>query len=252
MSSNDLIQVFRDTLDVGRREYSQEIQNMLDKTWVIKGRSVKPATVEGAKVSFELGTSSSKVFKYANQGHCAVLNFADGLDKGGLVWRGASTQEESLCRVSTLYYALDKPECSMDYYEYNHPYGYLCSDRFIYSQDVLFFKDDDFNRVAPVKCDVITSPAPVVSTCTNDEYIERVLERMVMYLGYARRKGVEIIILGAWGCGAFGGDSVVMGRCFKSALMYIGGFKRIVFTATELATVQRLQSGFRMGAYPIK
>ena len=181
-----------------------------------------------------------------------MLNFSDGLDKGGLVWQGASTQEESLCRVSTLYYALDMPECDIDYYEYNRPYGYLCSDRFIYAQDVLFFRDDNYNRVSPVKCDVITSPAPVVSTCTNEEYINRVLERMVMYLGFARRKGVEIVILGAWGCGAFGGDSVVMGRCFKSALAYIGGFKKMVFTATEPSTVQRLQAGFRMEAFSIK
>jgi len=249
--NKDMIEQFKDTLKIGETEFMADIWYTRANTYIIKERFPVSERIPDAKICYEIGTSVSKVFKYARENRCAVLNFADGLEKGGLVWYGATTQEESLCRASTLYYALDTLDCSINYYEYNNRFGYLCSDRVVYSEGIVFFKDDHFCRVTPVKCDVITAPAPVVSSCTASEYITHTVERMLRFMSFARKRGVEVIILGAWGCGAFGGDSIVMGRCFRTALDYVGGFKRIVFTALDNGTLIRLREGMSKEVFKV-
>ena len=49
----------------------------------------------------------------------AVLNFADAITPGGAVLYGASTQEEAICRCSTLYESISKDEMLKQFY-YSH------------------------------------------------------------------------------------------------------------------------------------
>ncbi len=241
--NKELVENFNETFDIVNMEFMPDIWHSRANTYILKSITKYDECVVVPNISYEVGTSVSRVHKYAKGSHCAVLNFADGLIKGGLVWDGASTQEESLCRASTLYFALDTHDCDLEYYEYNKQFGYVCSDRVVYSDDVVFFKDDNNNRVEPVKCDVIIAPAPVASSCGVSEYISHVVERMLRYMSFAKSRGVETLILGAWGCGAFGGDLIIMGRCFRRVLDTVGWFKKVVFVALEENTLAKLKLG---------
>ena len=157
----------------------------------------------------------------------AILNFADALIPGGLVLYGAPTQEENICRCSNLYETL--LECPL-YYNMNKLLAdskYL--DIMIYSPNVLVFKDDSFyESVEPLQMDVITCPAP---SCylREDVAFELFVRRIRKFLIASQKRGVNEIVLGAWGCGAFGQDPSVVGRAFASVLKQVNAFDRVVF-----------------------
>ena len=140
----------------------------------------------------------------------AALNFADGYEKGGLVLQGATTQEECLCRSSNLYESLCLDECEREYYSYNRDNKEFnrgnCSDRLIYTDDVLFFKDSELEDIESINehnfCDIITCPAPIYHTATDVE----IMKRMENIIKVASTHYVNELILGAWGCGAFGNN----------------------------------------------
>lgn len=169
----------------------------------------------------ELGKKGKKL--------CA-LNFADGHTPGGLVLSGESTQEESLCRSSNLYFSLLQPKCELEFYYYNEKMGSQSSDRVIYSKDVLFYKNDAEERYfgKPVKADVITCPA-LIGIRDLDELYAASKKRISNFLNAAKRNGAEILILGAWGCGAFRGDPVQISRAFKDALSEDAAFEEVHF-----------------------
>ena len=145
----------------------------------------------------------------------AALNFADALTPGGLVWEGETTQEEDLCRCSNLYPCISQDKVFDNYYGYNRSLeNDIYSDRLIYSSDVLFFKDETYWCLSiPVKCDVITCPAPV--EC-NDINIFK--QRIKSIIGAAYKAGVDRLILGKWGTGSFGNDPVLVAIAFKEVL----------------------------------
>lgn len=163
-------------------------------------------------------------------GHVGILNFADGLEPGGMVMKGAVTQEESICRSSNLYESLILPKCKEEYYKYNKKFKMTGSDRVIYSRDVLFFREEEedghYNHLKkPFKADVLTCPAPM-SPIDRAEYDASVHPRVDRMLRIFAHEHAEILILGAWGCGAFGGIPSIVAEAFKDALKkYKGYFK---------------------------
>lgn len=70
-----------------------------------------------------------------------VLNFASAKNPGGGFLRGASAQEESLARTSSLYLALTEERFINGFYDYNRRgRSGVYSDRLIYSPRVTVFK----------------------------------------------------------------------------------------------------------------
>lgn len=211
------IKVFKNTLWMSNSFYKDETEDAMKNTELI---------IDGASLLKEKGDkkqeirvihkgSVSVVEGVVTPSRVAVLNFADALTPGGLVWEGELTQEEDLCRCSNLYPCISQEKVFDDYYGYNRSLeNDIYSDRLIYSKDVLFFKDEDYWCI-PIrtKCDVITCPAPV--ECSDKQVF---INRIKCIIGAAYSKGVGTLVLGKFGTGAFGNDSRLVATAFKEVL----------------------------------
>lgn len=186
-------------------------------------------------VSTEYVVSGKRSFEAAKcyQGKkIAVLNFANNHSIGGAPF-SAGAQEESLCRCSTLYACLIAMKSKfydkhIDQYS-RREINYMGNDDLIYTPDVVVFKTDE--RTDPIypkmmprkdwyKVDVITSAAPELwhGNHMPANYEEVVSSRIKKILDVAAKENVQVLILGAWGCGAFKNPSDVVARVFRSLL----------------------------------
>lgn len=102
------------------------------------------------RVSFWETTTLEAAQRYAQKSKTVILNFANPLEPGGGILRGANAQEESLCRRSDLYNTFCTPRAEA-YYRANNelrqqdPYSarFLGTDALIYSPGVTFLKSTD-------------------------------------------------------------------------------------------------------------
>ena len=162
----------------------------------------------------------------------AVLNFANHRTPGGGVKNGSRAQEESLCRSSTLYASLDSPRMYDEFYEpHIENFSYNANDDCIYSPDVMICKDDsDYipKRLLPedfVTISVITCAAPKIhrdgleaSGLTHDKLLNIHTRRAEMILRVAAFYNTDIMITGAFGCGAFKAPPDIVAAGWEKAL----------------------------------
>jgi uncharacterized protein (TIGR02452 family) len=186
-------------------------------------------------------TSIEALLQEETSSKIAILNFASAKNPGGGFLGGAVAQEESLARSSSLYATLTK---DMKMYLHNRAQSsFLYSEYMIYSPNVLFWLNDegDFFK-KPLMADVITSPAPNKGAMLQNNrtsemtQIETVLyTRMEKVLAIAQLQQVEILILGAWGCGVFRNEPKTVAVLFKQIIQekYPNAFKRIVFAVYD-------------------
>jgi uncharacterized protein (TIGR02452 family) len=153
-----------------------------------------------------------------------ILNMASPLRPGGGVLTGATSQEEFLCARTTLL-----PSLRESYYRLPEFGG-------IWSPDILVFHNhralgDAQGELGPGErywVDVVSAGMlrfPELEGGEDDE-IKRLSKRdrdvvekkMRAVLRVAERKGVKKIVLGAWGCGAYGNPVVDVAQAWKSVL----------------------------------
>ena len=227
MLKNENVRVFKDTLKQTRDEYPYDMDEVRYYNGDTKTVDI---TEDCPPIIMIKGGTVSTGYSYADKRRVAILNFADGLVPGGLVDVGANTQEENICRCSNLYASLSTNMSAEKYYIPNACTEDVYTDRIIYSRDVTVFKDDiTYENIKPRKLDVITSPAP--STYLMDSDAQKVyFSRITQIVLSAIENGVQCIVLGAWGCGAFGQSPELVAREFARVLNNYGGyFDNIVF-----------------------
>lgn len=175
----------------------------------------------------------------------AVLNFASAIRPGGGVTWGCTAQEECLCRCSTLYATLDQPWLWRDYYGANRARGdRRNTDACIYSPGVVICKTDErFPERLPredfATVDVITCAAPDLreepadwrdSEAGRERLYALHLSRTRHILHVAAVNGADLLVLGAFGCGAFRNDPDVVSSAIQAALPdYLGYFDAVEF-----------------------
>lgn len=164
----------------------------------------------------------------------AALNFASARHPGGGFLTGASAQEESLARSSALYPSLRRvPE----YYENNRDCrSALYTDEMILSPSCPIICDDDGNYLDQVQeASFITSPAP---NCRDLSPEQKTLVPMTLrqraenILAVAVSEGYSTLVLGAWGCGVFGNDPIMVAEVFRDLLKgrWAGRFEKVCFS----------------------
>lgn len=170
----------------------------------------------------------------------AVLNFASATNPGGGVKTGSSAQEESLCRCSTLFPTIDRKWLWQKYYDVNrNAHDVLHTDACIYSPGVIICKTDEsipqrLDKEDFVTVDVISCAAPNLrdepTNFQNPEtgapvkmdfmkQYELHVQRAKHILHIAAYNKVDILVLGAFGCGAFQNDPDAVSKAYFTALI---------------------------------
>ncbi len=174
-----------------------------------------------------------------------VLNFACSVEPGGGVLVGSIAQEESLCRASTLYPCL----CSKEAYEkFYLPHikekFFLGKDDCIYTPNVIVFQSDTlYPKLRPeeewFEVGIITCSAPALNHTELKDYslYDLHYRRMIRILDVAANHKNDVIILGAFGCGAFLNDPNIVAQAMVDAVKhYQYVFKSIIFAIPKSVT----------------
>ena len=182
--------------------------------------------------------AAMKLHRENPEAKIAVMNFANAFHAGGGVKKGSSAQEESLCRTSTLYPLLYRRTLRDTFYKHHHDLGTAkATDSLVYTEGVIICKtDEDLPKRMPkeewVTVDVITIAAPDLRDKSNQhaplvsggtymnaaELFGYHVKRAIHMLTCAAAKGADILVLGAFGCGAFQNDPEVVARAYKVVL----------------------------------
>lgn len=176
-----------------------------------------------------------------------VLNMASWCKPGGGVEKGSRAQEEDLCRRSTLIRSL---------YGFHDTYSYMFKDKVdangkypiprfggIYTPNVTVFRaPETYSLLAePFTCSVVSVPAlqrPRLEPsgelssgdCSTMKGKIRTILRIAIIGGHKK------IVLGAFGCGAYGNPPAHVARLFKEVLEeteFVHSFEKIVFAIID-------------------
>lgn len=211
----------------------------------LEGDPVYPAPKEKpepAKIVVSKRRSFEAAWRYAGYETC-VLNFASATTPGGGVVWGSTAQEECLCRCSTLYANLIVKENWERFYtphrQQNNP---LYNDDCIYTPDVLVFKTDTrfpelMDQEDWLQVNVITCAAPNLRPdrdgservrVTNQELEAIHIKRMRRILSIAASRGNDVVILGAYGCGAFKNPPEVVAEAMKEVVQEFRHYFKVI------------------------
>ena len=152
-----------------------------------------------------------------------VLNLANAVHPGGGVRRGAKAQEEDLCRKSSLLLSLESDSAGI-YYEYNRNlHSQMGSDAIMITPQVEIIKDEKGNLLPEsAVVAVMTCAAPRLNDgyegLSEQKYEAMVLRRITRMLTLAAYLGYPVLILGAFGCGAFRNDARIVSDLFYKAM----------------------------------
>lgn len=189
----------------------------------------------------------------------AVLNFANAYHPGGGVTNGAMAQEECLCRSSNLYSALTLPYLLRNYYKWNsRNTGDMGTDAVIWSPGVTVFKTDDpvpveMKREDWFQVDVLTCAAPYYDKnkkhpVTPEKLRDVFYHRIRNILEVAIANDTDILVLGAFGCGAFNNPPELVADVFRELLIdkgYYRFFRKIAFAIKKNNSANTNLEAFR-------
>lgn len=209
-----------------------------------------------AKVVVSKKRSLEAAMEYKGSRVC-VLNFASATNPGGGVENGSSAQEEAICRCSTLFPCIAAEEIREQFHQKHRTllkkealdacYNNDC----IYTPDVTVFKTDTelpelMSEEKWFQIDVISCAAPNLrkkpSNAMNpdsgnkavsldaEQLLDLHMKRIGRVLEIAGKKKEEVLILGAFGCGAFQNPPEIVAEAMARVLEeYVYHFKTIEF-----------------------
>ncbi len=178
-------------------------------------------------------TTIQAILSRAGHGNITALNFANAMYAGGAYVLGGNAQEESLCRASMLYYTIRKQK---DYYRRNRLHVLPdYTDTMIYSENVPLIRNDSGGLLEKaVLCSFITCPAvnrTFAKFMFSQKRINHIMyTRIKKIITLALEKKTDILILGAFGCGAFGNRRKTVLPIFEEIInKYVPDSVEVVF-----------------------
>lgn len=258
MGRYENIEIFKDTERLIKT--NSKLQNLVRSSTekqelILENDNVPVGLLEkyesDAKVIVSKKRSFEAALAYRNM-KTAVHNFASASNPGGGVVHGANAQEECLCRCSGLYFILNTQIMRNGFYEpHKRAHNPIHNDDIIYTPEVTVFKSDTASPTLLAEkdwyhVDVITCAAPNLRDNPSNKYNQgdgnkRVKlsdkellqiheKRLKRILDVAVSKGDEVIILGAFGCGAFMNKTEIVALAAKNVVEeYLKAFKIVEF-----------------------
>lgn len=223
----------------------------------VQVKIMKMSTLQGAHYM-------SQTFPTSNIG---VLNFASATKPGGGFINGASAQEESIARSSTLFQSLQTPRARRFYelHDRDSKGGYY-SHAMIYSPSVAIFRDDNGQWIQPYYVDVVTSPAVNAGlvrrklrytrrTETEDKILSVMKERMGRILALFELRGTRNLVLGSFGTGVFQNEVGPLARIWGELLgapgaRFAHSFDKVMFAIPNDYTKRKFEEDFSAAANP--
>ncbi|KAJ7678430.1 hypothetical protein B0H14DRAFT_3064445 [Mycena olivaceomarginata] len=213
--------VLRDLKPISNPQIRTKIGPTLPKITVVEGDTLEvayPMCVDGG-------------------GSVAVLSMASELRPGGGFLTGANSQEESLCMRTTLYASLQE-----SFYR-------LPELGCIYTQDVCVFRGSYGDPGSQPKAASAVNPTAdwwfvdVISCAAHGNYCDAaqrdlMREKIKCVFRAAAAQGCRRIVLGAFGCGAFGNPPAEVAQLFRRVLLgrdgnrggeFLGYFDEVTF-----------------------
>lgn len=259
-----------DTLKQAIRQ-STESQIFISETDHIVVPSANKAEKAHVAVSEKRSLEAAEV--YAKQGKkVCVLNFASSTNPGGGVVNGASAQEESICRCTTLYPCLNHDTMWKHFYEpHRMARNPLYNNDCIYTPNVYVFKSDiSFPVLLPRdkwwSVNILTCAAPnlrerpsnAMNPSAGDKAakispteLEKLLfSRIRRIFEVAASTENEVLILGAFGCGAFKNPPESVAKVFYAVMQdYLCHFDAIEYavyhTEREMANYEAFKRAMK-------
>ncbi len=232
MNRDKLVYCFQDTLILSESEklrastvQAVSSSKVYYESSVAINRKINPMIGD---IIVEENTSFASAKEYSKYGKVCVLNFANPHTPGGGVENGAMAQEECLCRSSNLFLCLKSENVFEEYYKYHREIeNHFFSDRLIYTKNVTVFKDDStvpclMDEGEWFEVDVITCAAPYLGkrVYTNKKALKELFRGRVKNIFEAAiENGAEVIILGAFGCGAFKNPPEIVAEAFYEVII---------------------------------
>lgn len=195
--------------------------------------------------------AAKRLLKKHNGKRAAVLNFASATRPGGGVEKGSAAQEEAICRCTTLYPCLKTDRLYSQFYSMHRSLGDTrYTDACVYTPGIISLKSDTrFPEPVPegerFTVDVITCAAPNLREKPYNsmnpgrgtpvkagaaELLEIHRKRGAHILDIGAANGADVLVLGAFGCGAFRNDPNIVARAYKEIIPEYGKyFDEIVF-----------------------
>jgi uncharacterized protein (TIGR02452 family) len=193
-------------------------------------------------------TTLAAAQRLLHDGHSPVaLNFASATHPGGGFLSGARAQEEYLARSSGLYACLRNHPMYQFHMWNDDP---LYSNYAIYSPAVPVFRADDGALLEePYTVAMITSPAVNAAQLAEARYTEiapAMWDRITKVLAVGLLHGHDSIVLGAWGCGAFGNNPNEIAMLFERALRenFKTAYRRVIFAVLDWTAEKRFIGPF--------
>ncbi|KAI7166872.1 hypothetical protein KC360_g8989, partial [Hortaea werneckii] len=208
-----------------------------------------------------------KTTREGQKNNVAILNMASPVRPGGGFLDGANSQEEFICARSTLYPSLwdsfyRLPEIGGVWtpdvlvFRDSSPDAIELTKRDRFFVDVIsagMFRFPDNNRIRASDDKLDSACTCGVSYCDRDR--ELVTRKMKSVLRMAQSKGAEKLILGAWGCGAYGNPVKEVAKLWRKVIAGSPrqkrpnserweGIQEIIFAIPDRSMLREFQQAF--------
>ena len=158
-----------------------------------------------------------------------ILNFASPNNPGGGFLKGSLAQEEAICHVSALYPCLTQSKCekyySTDKKDDKLPYSYIYTESCPIMVNGKLYSVDILTMAAVNRASKFKNPDKTMEEC----------QRSAFFIPADHK--VDILLLGAWGCGVFGNDAKTVAENWKRlTALHNGFYKEIVHPVIDDST----------------